>query len=406
MMKRTVVIALVLVACGKSGGEHKEQAKSTEKAAPTPAKVEEKAAKPAEPTVTSEQRQTYRKHLRAGRKLGKQERWGEAVVELEAALVAIPMDGRALSELGWAAFQAGDYDKAKKANQDSARVAVNPKVKAASLYNLGRVAEAMKDNKAAAGYYRESLKLRPHKAVAARLEKLGGEPPVPGSADTESLPCVAPVASPEQVCACLGKQYEAAEEDGGGQCEKVPFVGPDEVGVVRVEISDSQEFEYFLLYQTAKGWVTIADLGYLFAGGIAGIENEMEVSEIVKKSAGPRSVLWVEVLSSGHDNDLGIAEVEFYDNTRVTLCVLADEGAPVCPLQLPLSSSYTREELDEDIAGEVEEDVADLRTPGLPIHTERAFEVRLGEDGTATVVLVKGEADPETKPMLGPHKLW
>jgi hypothetical protein len=317
------------------------------------------------------------------------------------------MDGRALSELGWAAFQAGDYEKAKKANQDSARVAVDPKVKAASLYNLGRVAEALKDTESAAGYYRESLKLRPHKAVTARLEKLGKKPPEPGSTDTEELPCVAPVAKLEQACACLGKQYEGDEvEEGEELCEVVERAGPDEVRVARVRISDSNELELFLLYKTAKGWVTIADIGYLYEGGIAGVSNEMDVAGVETKSVGGHTVLWVEIESRGYDHDMGINETESYENREVMLCVLADEGAPSCPLQLPLSASYTREELDEDFEEEVDESLEDLKTPGLPIHTEKAFEVQLREDGTANLVLVKGEADPLTKPFLGPHELW
>jgi TolA-binding protein len=44
--------------------------------------------------------------------------------------------------LGWAAFQAGDYDKAREANASAIRAASGRAVKAASLYNLGRVAEA------------------------------------------------------------------------------------------------------------------------------------------------------------------------------------------------------------------------------------------------------------------------
>jgi hypothetical protein len=51
---------------------------------------------------------TYRSQLAAGRKLAPAHKWGEAMAAFEKALDALPGDARALSELGWAAFQVGE----------------------------------------------------------------------------------------------------------------------------------------------------------------------------------------------------------------------------------------------------------------------------------------------------------
>lgn len=54
---------------------------------------------------------SYRGHLLEGRALQKAEKWDESVVEFEKALLLVKVDARALSELGWSAFKAGDFKK-------------------------------------------------------------------------------------------------------------------------------------------------------------------------------------------------------------------------------------------------------------------------------------------------------
>jgi tetratricopeptide (TPR) repeat protein len=116
------------------------------------------------------------------------------------------MDARALSELGWAAFKAGDYDRALSANRDSVKAATEPRVKAASLYNLGRVAEACGDKPAAVGYYLQSIRLRPNDAVAARLKALGKSEQPPWRPEPHS-PCHGK-SDPKSLRGCLVAEHE------------------------------------------------------------------------------------------------------------------------------------------------------------------------------------------------------
>lgn len=123
-------------------------------------------AEPPSPTAD------YSASLRQGRELLRQNKPRDAVVALDSALKARPDDPVALSELGWALFLAGDLARAQKESERAAALSHDPKLRAASLYNLGRAAEAATNRTAALAAYRQSLKLRPSAEVHARLATL------------------------------------------------------------------------------------------------------------------------------------------------------------------------------------------------------------------------------------------
>src|SRR5215468_5662635 len=88
---------------------------------------------------TKAQLADYRKHIKKGWALQKQSKWAEAVPEFDKALVAIDGDQRALTELGYSAMNAGDFVKARKADEQAIQVASDKKTKAMALYNMGLV---------------------------------------------------------------------------------------------------------------------------------------------------------------------------------------------------------------------------------------------------------------------------
>ena len=399
---------LVLTACdGKDAHSASQAATTGPVAAPAEADPKPAATKPATkeaPKVTPEQKKAYRTHLRAGRKAFEAKKYADAVAEFEKALEAIPMDGRALSELGWAAFQAGDHEKARKANTDAVRVTAHPKVKAASLYNLGRVAEATGDKEEAKRLYSESLLLRPHDVVRKRLEGLGATAPAPGAVAGADVPCSSSVATLANVCKCLRETHadeDLANGDPSYLCSIETDGFPDDVAVARVAISSNLEWLYYVLQKSAQGWRVIHELGYLYEGGVAGVLNEARVSKVEKRKAGDRDVLWIEMEYSGSDSDMGINEAESYSETEVTLCVLAPE--PRCPLSVPLSYHYERDILFEDEP--LDDDLKSLQTEGLPIKTDFEVEVKLTADSKVSVVSTKGAVEDRVKPLLGTHEL-
>lgn len=113
--------------------------------------------------------------LASGRTLGAAKRWREAQAALEAAVAERPNDAVALAELGWAAFHAGDVERARSASTLAVEAATEPNLKAMALYNLGLAIEAA-DAHAALSLFRESLNLRENKTVAAAVRRLANKP--------------------------------------------------------------------------------------------------------------------------------------------------------------------------------------------------------------------------------------
>lgn len=366
-----------------------------------------KAAPKVEPIkLTPEQRKEYRAHLSKGRKLGGKKAWGEAVTEFQACLKIIPNDARASGELGWAAFQAGDYDTARKANTVAVQRAGDRNVKASSLYNLGRVAEATGDKEAAGRFYVDSLALRPNKTVSERLAALGKTAPAAGASSTEAPPCATPVADIDAACACLVKQpFDFMDEGAAPECNPIEAKQPDDLAIVQVDI-DWGNAELFLLWKGPKGWVVISDLGYLYKGGAFGVSGEMELDGVEDRTIAGHRVVTLTMTEHHHDSDMGIDEEEDLDTTTKTVCVLDAGAPPRCPLSVPTRISYVRDRMGIMEDGELDEDSKALLTPGLPIKREVSLDLTIGDDGVAKVVLAKGSAGDDVKSVLGPHKLW
>ncbi len=408
---RSFATALVLVAaCGTKGEDRPKAAPgavaeaSLRDAAPVE-RPPEQARRP-EP-ISPEKRREYARHLRSGRAHAKGKRWGEAVGEFEKALAAVPMDDRALSELGWAAFQAGDYDKAEKANADSVRVSSTPELKAASLYNLGRVAEAKKDVDRAAALYADSLVLRPNKAVVKRLVALGKPAPSGSSVEVSGdTPCKDPVDGPDLICGCL-KKLEPYEEGFDIECTigSLDDIDDEDLRIASVTLGLG-EHSFYLAQKGPKGWSVIGSLGDLYEGGVAGVSNEREESKVEEKTIGGARILWYQWSTGGHDTDMGIDEVSNYSEETVALAILGGaKEPPSVRMHIPLERTYDRDRLGLAEDSEIAE-VKDLMTPGLPIHHEAHLKIEIRDDGMVVVVLARGQADESLKPFLGSHRLF
>ena len=122
----------------------------------------------------------------------------DAVTQFEAALRARPNDPVALSELGFAALQAGDLVQARTATESALATTKDRALLAASLYNLGRIAEATDDRNAAVAAYRRSLTLRKSAEVTGRLAAL--DPSTPAAVPLSVAPIQGPFASLDAFC--------------------------------------------------------------------------------------------------------------------------------------------------------------------------------------------------------------
>jgi hypothetical protein len=197
-----------------------------------------------------------------------------AVVAFQAALTARADDPRALSELSWASFLAGDLAAAGNAAALATYFAREPALRAMAFYNLGRVNEALREFVDAQGSYAASLALRDNREVRVRLKHLA-----PALLASHRL--AGPFARPEDFCPTACEiERDPSPRWGGAAAISAPFrdavkldIPPAEDGWPRVAVA----------LQLGDDWYVLPDLGAAAGGhgGCHGVELEMAGSRLV-----------------------------------------------------------------------------------------------------------------------------
>lgn len=395
--------AIVLAAAAACGSKSSSPAAGSGAPPPAPidagAVVAVDAAPAARPTRTAPVaippavRAEYTRRLAAGRKASKAARWPEAIRELEAALAAIPGDDRALSELSWAAMSTGDADKARKAGRQAVLVTTDPKLKAAALYNLGRVEEPT-DPKKAAALYAESIALRPNKIVSQRLADLTARVPMA----PEPLPCTTPVAEAD-VCPCLARTPTDLPDEYRA-CTLTRTSLPDFKIATYTEGEHNQE-AVMLVGRSSQGWSVVGVLTHVYNPGAFGIYEEWKLDGATDEQLGGKSLARFVVTRERSDTDMGVDEIESESTTSLVVCVRdLTGGPPTCPLDVVTVYTYERDRLGLAEEGGI---AKDFQTPGLPIRSQTTLDVKLDPSGVAKIRAVRGRVDPSA---LGDRKLW
>lgn len=338
--------------------------------------------KPVVTPPTKEQLADYRKHLKAGWAMQKDSKWAEAVPEFEKALAAIDGDQRALTELGFSAMNAGDFTKARKADEQAIQVAVDKKVKAMALYNLGLVQEKTNDTAGALRSYVASLALRPNKTVEKAVGRLGTSPAADKPfCDKGKKPCECALA--------YGFGDMETDADTAPTCEeasdpKSPVDGWHVYHIARV--FHREEMSYLLdennqLVAQIKG-------GYEYRWGR--VYDVFELDSATVQTIGGHKILRLQTHdsleetepSSTNDDIINVASSE---RVLVTICELG-AGATRCPLrEVPISETK----------------IENGKTTNKTV-----LDLAISADGTATVKLVSGASDEAIDKLVGPHKLW
>ena len=277
-------------------------------------------------------RRRYKTHLRIGRKHSGDRAWAAAIGEFEAALRIIPDEPHALSELGWAAFRAGDMERARAANEKAVALSEDSALKAASLYNLGRIAEEQGDTTAAIEWYGKSVELRPIASVQARMVRLRAAP-------TSGQPAPAPQAdkcenpsSQELYCACMSGFPDEPDLQESCSWEKTPFA---RLWLVTVHLAQERTD---LVELRAGVWHEVANVA------ADDIYEDHDINPYSVKDSG-RDVLVLQVESSFSYRTGGS-----YDNdVHELLCVVgaSEDQATDCPLRLHVKSHSIQEATDD-----------------------------------------------------------
>lgn len=326
---------------------------------------------------TKAQLAAYKKHIKAGWAAQKASKWADAVVAFEKALVAIEGDPRALTELGFSAMNAGDFAKARTADDQAVKLAVDKKLKAAALYNLGLVNEKLGKTAAALSAYIASLQLRPNKTVEQAVGRLGSTP--------EATPAFC--APSEKPCDCIMRAAWSDDLEEGRTCELVKDAKVPVAGFHVYHISRTYHYEHSdYLLDEANQLVAVIGNGFEYHYGRN--SDEMMLDKIELSTVGGHQLLRIQTTDeltittvSDASDDVGI---EGEKRTAVTLCEVVGAKAR-CPLR------------DVPILQEHE---------GGDNPTKTVLDLAVGKDGVATLKLVKGATDAEIDKLVGPHKLW
>jgi len=356
---------------------------------------------------TREQVVAFRAHLKQGRQAASKKEWSSAIKHFESALRKIPNEARAHSELGWAAFQIGDYKKARQHTLSAIRAAALPQVKAASLYNLGRIAEASGQSGEAIGHYEDSLKLRPNESIKARIAQL-----TENKKPRVAPPLCWPARARQAVIECLRTHHAQTLEKREISVQPYDPSVPDIAGVEVIDVSEDMEHSYYLLSGPKEAVSIARELGSYWEGGVGNAYNEWEIEKFEVRDVSGRKVLWIETMLSGHDADYGEDEEESYSTRTLTLCV----SDPVekshrknpkftCPLQFPIFHEQERTVVEEGnsfLSPKERESLS--HTLSQPQHAK--LDVSLSPDGKVTVRAAEGQPTPEMRAVIGTQQLW
>jgi hypothetical protein len=114
----------------------------------------------------------YKQLLNKGRELENKKKYVEAIAAFDDALKVAKDDATVLTEIGWTAYLAKDYDKAETYTRKALANESTPNIRGAAFYNLGLVQEKRGDRAGAIKSYTESLKARWNATVRGALAKL------------------------------------------------------------------------------------------------------------------------------------------------------------------------------------------------------------------------------------------
>ncbi|HNN94770.1 MAG TPA: tetratricopeptide repeat protein [Pseudomonadota bacterium] len=238
------------------------------------------AEPPATPTPPGAASQAQCKAaLKNGRQALAKRDYRAAMTAFSGCLLVDPKNPRVLSELGFAAYKAGELPAAARFSQQAIEFSAESDLKGASYYNLGLIAEARGDKAAAIAAYKSSLGARQNSTVRAQLATLDAaaaaalDPFVPQPMTTlhpnlEAF-CKAQKAVNKGVAASYDQDYDGDGPKMKCRCDPKPIENGGlakptaPYRAVRIfsnrcerggGMSDASLTDYYFALQTADGW--------------------------------------------------------------------------------------------------------------------------------------------------------
>jgi len=321
------------------------------------------AEPPASPTSPGAASQAQCKAaLKSGRQALAKRDYKAAMTAFVGCLMVDPKNPRVLSELGYAAYKAGELPAAAKYSQQAIEYSAESDLKGASYYNLGLIAEARGDKAAAIAAYKSSLGARQNSTVRAQLATLDAaaaaalDPFVPQPMTTlhPSLEafCKAQKAVNKRVAASFDEDYDGdgpkmkcrcdpkAIESGSLAKPSAPYRAV-RIFSNRCErdggSSDASLTDYFLALQTADGWriesiVSLESRHYCSEGFTL---DSLSESDVIPGGAREILIRW--------SQDYGCRTGESKNTTYLRVAGIGPSGKPSLTPTITLSSEETGE---------------------------------------------------------------
>ena len=379
-------------------------------------------AKPApksDPALDGTKRKAYVKALEEARALHRKKDFKGAIKGFQRALDIIPDDARALSELGWSAFNAKDLGLAEGSLGKAIARTTDPQLRGSTLYNLGRVHEDEGDKRRAVVDYTESLRARLSAVVLARLATLD-------VAAAQAFDLLAPKSAlgpfGDLSAACSAVTKTLVERQPGAKVTCDPeaasgsfFVGAVEAADVTTpwlaarvittctdSMSSCATGTVHLAMQTkADGkWYVATDVESAYNPGAFGIYESVagEKIEVKDRVVGGFPEVVLQLRHDRSDSDLGWNEVESYITESMLLCGLGPSGVPSCTRPIPLAHHGQRVVLSQ------EDDAPGAKHPTL---FDDRWDVRVSflDGGPVDLAEGGGKIPPDVKPIRGMHTL-
>ncbi len=370
-------------------------------ASPSASASAKNAPKKARPTgIGKEKARIAKDKLAEGRKLAHEKKWKDAITAFEASAAADPADARPVAEIGFAAYEAGDLDRADQANDKALPLTANSIMRAQILFNEGLVAEKRGDKSKAAARYRASLALRANDAVKKHLATVEGTP---------ANACDAAFADADALCACL-KTNEPLE---AGMVQEAPTCAVDATKAssglaVLTYGGDLGERPHFLVDTSNHQLKRLGSLGEDFEPGAFGVHNSTDLDTIETKTVGGHALALVHWTESDTDTNIGGIEINSLVTKNTTICVLGAAGkGTVCPATVPVEETGSLSYLDDlgpDTDPQLAAQIAELKKSAPPSSTTNAATFTIGDDGALSVTETSGHR-PALDDLKG-KKIW
>lgn len=379
-------------------------------ASPRAPSTQARAPAPHAPTVrlSPEERRVLRTKLAEGRALGKAGKWGEAVKTFES-VPERTRDGALLSELCYAAYKDGQFQKADDTCTTARGVVHDANLRAQLLFNSGLVREAQGEWAKASRLHAESLSLRPNATVAKHLDE--AKKKAAGAAPKED--CTRPFASITDACVCLRqRRFDWI----------LPFLQPDATKVVCEEQTtptsvnarsviltaddpkDASNDMKFLFVKDGPMWRRMPPENGNYEPGAMGIHNTAAFEKLEEKTVAGNA--WLLAYATYDFNDYNLGGIELYRSSgrQVTPCRLGPK--PRCGTTVVLSdeSSLSHDDNGDDTSPEARAELAEMKK--LDYNRRYETELVLGDDGDSyTVTLKSGDVKLVPSDLIGKHKL-